>query len=294
MVEVPLKQLGVEVTTQNGYLPIQVKGPLKGGDCYVDGSVSSQFLTGLLMALPLATKDSTLFVTDLKSKPYIDMTLALLADFGIRITHDDYQKFSIQGNQKYKAQSYQIEGDWSGAAFLLVAGAIAGQVTVTNLSAYSTQADKAILQALQMAGAYLSIEANQVTVTHKPLSAFVFDATHCPDLFPPLVALAAHCKGTSVITGAKRLLHKESNRALSLSQEFGKMGIKIEVYGDQMQITGGEIQSADVHSHNDHRIAMACATATLFGSATVTIDAAEAINKSYPTFFDDLATISSK
>jgi 3-phosphoshikimate 1-carboxyvinyltransferase len=291
MIEDALRQFGVACTSNNGFLPLTIKGPLTGGECEIDGSISSQLLTGLLMALPVTAKNSIVKVNDLKSKPYIDMTLQVLDKFGIRVINDNYSRFIIAGNQKYKASVFDVESDWSGGAFLLVAGAIAGEITVEGLRTDSRQSDKAILTALDKAGAMLSISDNSVTVSKSDLKAFEFDSTESPDLFPPLVALASYCKGISGIKGAKRLIHKESNRADALVEEFGKLNIKVEVSNDYMIVTGGKVNSGKVNSHEDHRIAMALATAALGASGRVAIKDSHCIGKSYPEFFDDLKNI---
>ncbi len=310
-------QLGVSIQSNNGYLPLKIKGPLIPTDISIDGSLSSQFLTGLLIAFAkAATKPVIISVQNLKSKPYIDLTLQMMKQFGYNVENDHYEKFLINpsfdevypdnfGTQDLHnipstqsipmisgLRTYTVEGDWSGAAFLLVAGAIAGGITVKGLDVYSAQADKAILQALMDSGASISIEEKQVVINTafgNNGKAFHFNATDCPDLFPPLVALAAYCKGTTVIEGVSRLTHKESNRALSLQEEFGKMGVTIKLQDDLMIINGGEgINGARVYSHHDHRIAMACAVAALKASGETNIENAEAVNKSYPFFYEDL------
>ncbi|MGL4908662.1 MAG: 3-phosphoshikimate 1-carboxyvinyltransferase [Bacteroidales bacterium] len=289
MLELPLQHLGASITSNHGFLPLHVQGAIRGGRVRVDGSLSSQQLTGLLMALPLAGHDSTLSVSQLKSSPYIDLTIELLRDFGITIEHHHYEEFYIKGNQSYRASTYSIEGDWSGASCLLVGGAIAGEIQVDNLRASSTQADKLIVDALRMAGALVEQTPDSVRVSKSTLKAFSFDATHCPDLFPALVALAACCQGSTQLVGAQRLLHKESNRALSLQSEFAKLGIHISLDGDMMRVQGGGLmQGAHTLSHNDHRIAMALATAALCCSTPVNIEGAECVNKSYPDFWRDL------
>jgi 3-phosphoshikimate 1-carboxyvinyltransferase len=284
--------LKMEITSNDGKLPINIKGPLQPTDIEVDGSLSSQFLTGLLMAFGAAsiTKPVTIKVNNLKSKPYIDLTLQVMESFGRKVTHTNYEYFNIEPQTtNYKPQTYTVEGDWSGAAFLLVAGAISGKIVVKGLDVFSMQADKAILQALMTCGCMLSIQQNQIDIETLPLRAFHFDATDCPDLFPPLVALAAYCKGTTSITGVKRLEHKESNRALTLQQEFQKLGVEIKLQDDLMLIEGGsKIKSASISSHNDHRIAMAGAVAALGAEGEIEIGNAEAINKSYPDFYEHL------
>lgn len=288
-----LPQLGVSIQSNEGKLPLQIQGPLKPEPIEVDGSLSSQFLTGLLMAFAASDANGvTITVKDLKSKPYIDLTLKVLEDFGWKVSHTNYEQFNFHGSVARTtsgALTYQVEGDWSGAAFLLVSGAIAGGITVTGLDVFSTQADRAILQALIDCGCSLSVQEKQIEVSPLPLKAFHFNATDCPDLFPPLVALAAYCEGTTVIEGVSRLSHKESDRGLTLQQEFAKLGVEIVLQDDLMLVKGGTgVKGATVHSRHDHRIAMACAVAALKANGAVMIEEAEAINKSYPDFYGHL------
>lgn len=292
MMEEPLQALGVEVISNGGYLPISVKGPMRGGEIHVDGSLSSQFITGLLMALPLSPNDTVLHVENLKSRPYVDMTIDLAARFGVAIEHNSYEQFYIAGGQHYAPCTYNIEGDWSGASCLLVAGATAGSITVRNLNHISLQADLAIIEALARAGAEIITTNSSVTVHGGPLHAFEFDATDCPDLFPALAALAASCEGTSVLTGTQRLTYKESNRAETIAEVFGRLGIGVDLSEENtMRITGGPVSSAVVDSHNDHRIAMAAAVAALSSDDSVVIEGADAADKSYPNFWSDLDTL---
>ena len=291
----PLRQLGVEVRDGGGFLPIQVCGPMQGGEVTVDGSISSQFLTGLLLSLPMAQNDTTIYVKNLKSLPYVDMTIDTARRFGVEIAHKDYCEFFIEGNQHYTATDYMIEGDWSGAAPMFVAGAVAGEVTVENISRLSLQADTAIIDALISAGAEVESTDNAITVRHRRLKAFEFDATHCPDLFPALVALAANCEGTSILYGTERLLHKESNRAATLAEEYAKAGIEVDIDEQNiMRVRGGKIHGCTADSHGDHRIAMSMAIAALTADAPITIEGAECVAKSYPSFFDDLEQLRSK
>ncbi len=287
-----LPKLKVSVRSNDGRLPLTIKGPLIPTDIVVDGSLSSQFLTGLLIAYAKAcTAPVSIKVNNLSSKPYISLTLDILKQFGFHIENENYEKFTILPRKAVSGHSikYTVEGDWSNAAFLLVAGAIGGEVTVKGADMNSTQGDKKIISALESSGAFVKAEKNAITVKSRQLSAFNFDATHCPDLFPPLVALAAYCKGTSVIKGVHRLLHKESNRGLTLKKEFAKMNVAIELLDDDMTIKGAkEIRGAKVTSHNDHRIAMACAVAALGAKGITEIAGAEAVKKSYPQFFDDI------
>jgi 3-phosphoshikimate 1-carboxyvinyltransferase len=287
-----LPQLDVKCTTREGRLPLNIHGPLKAKNITIDGSLSSQFLTGLLMAYGAVAEDVTITVKDLKSKPYIALTLQLMEQFGVQVKEEQFEKFHFGKHQQYKAGEYTVEGDWSGAAFLLVAAAVAGKAEVHHLNTQSAQSDKAILEALEKAGAGLLPGVFTVIVQKDKLQAFDFDATDCPDLFPPLVALAANCEGTTKIIGVNRLAHKESDRGKTLQEEFGKMGIAIDLHGDEMLVHGGTgIKGATVSSHNDHRIAMACAVAALTADAPVIIEDAEAINKSYPEFYEHLEKI---
>jgi 3-phosphoshikimate 1-carboxyvinyltransferase len=277
-------QLKVEVLSNRGKLPLQLKGPLQPADIETDGSLSSQFLTGLLMAYAAAdAKGVTIRVHGLRSRPYIDLTLKVMRDFGLKVPENrNYEFFYFSPEPALRRTGtieYIVEGDWSGGSFLLVAGAVAGNIQVSGLDPDSTQADKAVLTALEKAG------------TGK-LRPFDFDATDCPDLFPPLVALASLAEGSSFIRGVGRLAHKESDRSLTLQEEFGKLGVTILLEGDCMEIKGtGRIRAAAVDSHGDHRIAMACAVAALRADGPVLISGAEAIGKSYPSFFDDLKTL---
>jgi 3-phosphoshikimate 1-carboxyvinyltransferase len=296
MVENPLKQMGVTVTTSNGFPPLTIRGPLKGGDARVDGSVSSQILTGLLIALPKASEDSRLRVDHLQSTPYIDMTLDLLKRFSIGIRHNGYEEFFIQGRQAYRIprNEYRVEGDWSGAAFLLVAGAVGGAVVVTGLDTGSPQADRRIISALQEAGATVRLTAGTVEISRSQLKAFQFDATHCPDLFPPLAVLACNCEGKTVLTGVERLIHKESNRARALEQEISALGGDIHIHGNQMEINGKILRGGVMDSHRDHRIAMAGAVAAIRSRQGVSIRDSECVAKSYPRFFEDLKSLGVK
>lgn len=294
MIADALSQLGVAVVTNGGFLPMKLMGMISGRNAVIDGSSGSQLLTGLLMALPLLNSDSEINVENLKSKPYISLTLRLLSDFGINIENHDFKRFFIPGSQSYRAHEYTVEGDWSGAAFLLVAGAVAGSATVSNLNINSKQADIAIMQALSDTGCRLTESVAGLNTVKSELRAFTFDATDCPDLFPPLAALASYCSGESRIKGVSRLTHKESNRALAVTEVLGAMNIAARVEDDEMIIEGGEVRGAVVSSHNDHRIAMMAAVMALGGRGEVTVTGAEAVDKSFPDFFDVLAGLGAK
>ncbi len=323
MLEGPLTELGVRCSTDRGFPPVRVQGPLLSGTAHVDGSESSQFLTGLLLALPMSGGDSTVYVNRLASRGYIDLSLDVARAFGAQITRDSqFSEFRVRGDSPYVPADYEVEGDWSGAAFLLVAGAIAASkpLFVMGLSADSSQPDRAIIDALRLAGASLATVEGGWRVEAATLSGFTFDATDCPDLFPPLVALASRCTGVTKLTGASRLRAKESDRAAALAEEFGSLGLRVSVDGDELSVEGfgsdhfgsGRIGSGQlgsnrtgsgqnrcetrlspglVSSRGDHRIAMAVAVAALAGSGTVAIQGAECVNKSYPDFFEALDSI---
>jgi 3-phosphoshikimate 1-carboxyvinyltransferase len=273
---------------------VQVKGPIVPVEVQMDGSISSQFLTGLLIALPRAGSTSIIHVSNLKSKPYITMTLEVMEQFGVKIQHDNLEHFTIE-NAVYSPRELTVPGDWSGAAFLLVAGALCAEegLHITNIDHRITQADSAVLDVLKMAGVKMEITSNGVKVFASDISAFEFDANECPDLFPPLAALAAFADGVSTIYGVKRLIHKESNRGKTLQQEFAKANIRIVLRDDEMKIYPAPVRRADINSHQDHRIAMA---ATILGLAggRVTIRGAECVSKSFPTFFDLVSKLQGK
>ncbi|MDP4798032.1 MAG: hypothetical protein NWR50_04140, partial [Crocinitomicaceae bacterium] len=267
-------------------------GPLKGGSYNVDGSQSSQYISGLLMALPLLNEPSELCVEKLASKPYVQMTLNTLEKFGIQIQHDKFERFLIAGKQQYIPCDYQVEGDWSAASYWLVAAAMGADITISGLSMSSLQADKKMLDALIVAGCNLHFSSDGISVKGKEKKAFEFDATHCPDLFPALVSFAAFCPGVSVISGVERLKNKESDRGLALKTEFEKLGVQIELLDDEMHIHGvNSISGNIVNSHNDHRIAMCLAIVGLFSLNGVMIENAEAVVKSYPDFWKDLESV---
>jgi len=294
--------LGIHIATNNGKLPFTIRGPLKPADITIDGSLSSQFLTGLLMAYAGAKASNvTITVRDLKSRPYIDLTLQVMKAFGLPLpVNRQYEAFYFAAHDAPSSiaegspLSYAVEGDWSGAAFLLVAGAIAGSVEVKGIMNTSTQADKKVVDALLDAGAHVQVSDDKVSVHRNKLEAFSFDATDCPDLFPPLVALAAHCNGITRIRGLKRLKHKESDRGATLREEFDKLSIRIDLNDDEMLVYGNGgvfVKNHILNSHHDHRIAMACAVTCLRADFYAEIRHAEAVNKSYPGFFDHIKSL---
>lgn len=315
--------LGVSLNTRAGLPPVRVCGPLYSGHIHVDASYSSQFLSGLLLALPLARQGgkpvarqgakpeargawakgaSRISLSGLASRGYIDLTLELMRAFGVSAKRDSgYREFTIECGD-YEAREYEVEGDWSSAAFLLVAGAIASSpsgpgLLVEGLSASSLQPDRAILDALALAGADILSIRGAYSVKGRRLRGFSFDASGCPDLFPPLVTLASRCEGQTRLLGVGRLRNKESDRAMALSEAFGALGLPLIVDGDEMRIEGrsslsrARLSGGTVSARGDHRIAMAVAVAALAAEETVHIDGAESITKSWPGFFEDIESV---
>lgn len=304
MVEAPLRALGAACRTSGGLQPVVVRGPLRPGRVAVDASESSQFLTGLLIALGAAGGPSEMTVERLSSGGYLGLTVDVMRAFGAELSVGEGGRAYGLAGTGYAPAAYEVEGDWSGAAFLLVAGVVAGRpdgLVVEGLSAGSSQPDRAILAALRAAGARVEDQGSAWRVLPGPLSAFSFDATDCPDLFPPLVALASRCEGVTTLRGARRLRAKESDRAAALSEEFSRVGLDVRVDGDLMTVrglpiggeaaSGARLAGGEASSRGDHRIAMALAVAALAGSGPVGIEGAECVAKSYPGFFDDLGSL---
>lgn len=292
MIEGPLRDLGAVVNTNGGFLPVEVRGPLKGGRVVVDGSQSSQFLTGLLFALPLAKLDSIIEVVHPSSKPYIELSLKVLTHFGIEVENHDFTLFRIRGGQQYRATEYTVEGDWSGASFFLAMAAAAGDVSIKNLDSNSLQADRKMLEALKLAGCDVRTLADTILVEKRELKSFKFNISDCPDLAPPLAVLAAACDGTTVITGTERLAIKESNRGANIEKNLRDLGAEVLFTGDRLEITGGKrLRHTIVQSSGDHRMAMAMAAISVITDGGVTVDNIECISKSYPGFSDDFIRV---
>lgn len=290
-------QLGIKYNQTESSLLIN--GSLKPGKFVIDGSVSSQFVTGLLFALPLLDGISEIaIVGKLSSKGYIDITLDVLKKFGIKIKNDNYKTFIIEGNQKYKAQNYAVEGDFSQSAFFLVAGALGCDVTVSGLNPDSLQGDKKILDIIKETGAKVEQVANSAfrAVCTPLMHGITVDADEIPDLVPILAVLFAFCKGESRITNASRLRLKESDRLATTCDILKKMGADIEEGEDFLVIKGSQtLKGAEVSAHNDHRIAMAAAIAACRCEGDVIIIGAEkSVSKSYPDFFEDYNNLGGK
>lgn len=292
MMEAPLHELGVTCRSNAGFPPFVVKGPLRGGRTTLDGSVSSQFLTGLLTALPTCADDSEIQARRLASRPYVELTISVLERFGVSVGWDrDLDTFTIKGGQRFQPQKYTVEGDWSAAAFHLVAGALAGRVTVGGLAPDSCQPDRRVVDVLRAAGASVGVADTSVTVGAGELKSFDFDATDSPDLFPPLAALACFADGLSTIRGVYRLKHKESDRAKALVEELSRLGAHLEIRGNVMRIQGGRLEGGVIDARGDHRMAMAGAVVGLRAGHGVRVEGDQAVTKSYPRFFEDLASL---
>lgn len=294
-IEPTLKALNVNLLTTSNFLPVTLQGPLVPADLEVDGSGGSQLISGLLFALSYAAKGPVkLVVNKLTSKPYIDMTLDMLAQSGRPVVHKNYKEFIIDPSNFNIPTDLQlhVEGDWSGAANLLVAGAIAGNVTVGNLDVRSAQADRAIYTILKDAGTDMTAAGQSVTVKSAKLRGFEYDATDSPDLFPILAILAANCIGDSRITGVHRLFNKESNRAESISEMLEAFNVPFSIEDDALCIEGvQQLRGTVIDSYADHRIAMAAAVGALNASGPVDIQGADAVKKSYPGFFNALSLL---
>ncbi len=290
----PLMDMGAKVLTNNGYPPVRICGPAQGGAIEVDAGITSQLLTGLLVSLHRCPRDSEITVRNLKSSPYIDMTLEVLEDFGVSAEYSrDYSYFYIRGSQECRPvfKRRDVEGDWSCASFFLVAGALGGRVEVDNIRPCSRQADRKILDVLKEAGAVVEVAEGRIAVESSELMGFSFDASDCPDLFPPLTALAVNCSGISRIYGASRLIYKESNRVRSIMEGFAKAGADIVHEGDYLEIRGKELQGGVSGSFGDHRIAMALAVSALRSREGIRIEDYGVVSKSFPEFFNILDSI---
>ncbi|MEM1582698.1 MAG: 3-phosphoshikimate 1-carboxyvinyltransferase [Candidatus Bathyarchaeia archaeon] len=290
-----LSQLGVKCysTRMNGCPPIVVfGGGIKGGRANIRGDVSSQFISGLLFATPIAENDTDIILsTPLESKPYVDITLDTLMKHGIKIEYSQ-NTFHIPCGQEYKPCDYHIEGDYSSAAFLLAAAAITGsRIHVKNLIRDTLQGDRVIIDILSEVGVDINVGDDFVEVkgVNKQLNSFTVDMRDNPDLVPVCVVLACIANGESIIHGVRRLRFKESDRISALLSELSKMGASIKFSDDSLIIRGErELHGAEIDPHGDHRIAMACAVAALTASGETVIRDAECINKSYPNFVKDM------
>lgn len=290
-----LKELGAGIRTisdERG-LEVLIRGPLRGGMVSIRGDISSQFISGLLFAAPLATREVEISVEGpVESRPYLDMTTEVLKKHGISIQESD-GKFTIPAPQNYSPASHHVPGDYSSAAFLIASTGVGGdKITITGLGSSSLEPDSAILKILPEIGLDIQLEGDNLTIGKSELDGFEFDASNNPDLVPPLEALGCFAKGSTEIRGVKRLVHKESDRLHSLPSELAKMGARIQVAEDTVTIHGiQELAGSVLESHADHRVAMACAAASLGARGESIINSSEVVSKSYPDFFHDLTRL---
>ncbi len=292
-----LKSLGVQARSveREGYPPVEVRGGrLLGGEVSVSGMASSQHISSLLMVAPYAESQVSIKIVDgLRSRPYVDVTIDAMRQFGVEVENRNYEEFVVNGGQGYKGRHYRVEGDYSSAAYFFAMAAIGqGAVTVDNLNADSVQGDRHFLDILPEMGCSVSYHGGQVEVTREnELVGVTTDMGNYPDIVQPLAVVAAYARGKAKITNIGHLIYKETDRINDTAAELGKMGIKVDVTGDTMSIDGGKPQGADIEAHGDHRMAMSFAVAALFADGETTIDGAESVAKSYPGFFANLAKI---
>jgi len=290
-----LQEIGASCISEKGYPPVHIRGPIKGGSVEIPGNVSSQYVSALLLAAPLAEMPVEIHVRGrLESKSYIGMTLDMQERFGVRVeAADDFTDFRVRG-QAYSPSSVKIEGDWSSAAFLLAGGIIAGKkVSVRGLVHETLQADRCVLQILEQMNGQANLESDSVTVEQSQLEPAEVDVSNCPDLFPVICALCAAADGVSTIRGIRRLRIKESNRVLAMSSGLKEMGVRTVESEDLLTIHGGSPHKAIINPHRDHRIAMAFAMLALCTSEVTILDA-ECVGKSYPSFWSDLQSLGAK
>lgn len=279
--------------SSNTGLPLTIKGTLKPGEYKLPGNISSQFITGLMFALPLLEGDSKITITTaLESKGYLDLTLSLLKKYSINIENRNYSEFYIKGNQGYKACNYRVEGDFSQAAFWLVGGVLGGEVQCEDINIDSLQGDKVILDIIKNMGGNIAIKKNRITAINSKTRGITIDASNCPDLVPILSVLAAVSSGTTRIINAQRLRIKESDRLKAMTMELSKLGADIAETSDGLIINGKHnLKGGIVNSWNDHRIAMALAIASIKCTEPLILENFDVIKKSYPEFYKDFITL---
>ncbi|WP_129597035.1 3-phosphoshikimate 1-carboxyvinyltransferase [Methanohalophilus profundi] len=292
-----LHDLGVEVisTLNNGCAPLVVKGGLKGAIAKIDGSISSQFISALLIACPLTSQSTTLSIKgELRSKPYVNVTLEILREAGAEIFEDSNHniKFIIPPNQDYNLRDYLVPGDFSSASYLLAAAAMTGSRVVVKNMFPSQQGDMAIIDLLKQMGAGVSWDKENgvVTVNGRDLKGVRVDAAATPDLVPTIAVLGAVAEGQTVIENAEHVRYKETDRLHAMAVELKKMGVSVKEDQDQLTIKGGKLKGGDLHGWHDHRIVMALTIAGMVAGDT-TVDTAESIFISYPNFFDDVRSL---
>ncbi len=282
--------------TPLGMNPIHVSGHLISGRYAMPGNITSQFISGLMFALPILDGDSLIKITgDIESKPYVDMTIAALKEFGV-VVKPGQNGYIVKGAQRYAPrEAITVEGDWSNAAFWLCAGALNNNVTVTNLNPDSLQGDKGILSILGRFGAQVSIGKDRASISRGSLKGFDIDAGNIPDLVPVLAAVASVAEGKTTIYNAGRLRIKESDRLRTVTETLRTLGADIAETHDGLVIVGRDrLTGGTVSAHGDHRIAMMAAVVSSVCTGPVVIENAEAVNKSYPGFFKDFAALGGK
>lgn len=280
--------------TSKGSLPLKVEGQLTPGVFEIAGNISSQYITGLLLALPILDGDSEIVLTtELQSKPYVDMTIKVMSDFGVEV-EETHRGYFIKGNQAYRQRDYVVESDWSQAAFFLVGGAISGDVVLKGLDLNSTQGDKEIVDILKRFGADIEVHTDYIRARKSVLKGIEIDVTDIPDTVPALAVAAAFAQGTTVIKGGARLRLKESDRIESVASNLKRLGVDVEEQPDGMIINGGNVKGALLEGYNDHRIPMAFSIAALCARGETEITDAQSINKTYPTFFEDYNSLGGK
>jgi len=279
----------------DGNLPIEILGNLESGTYRLPGDVSSQFVTGLLFSLSKLDRDSIIEITsDLESKNYVDITIDVMSTYGIEIVNENYRKFYIRGNQEYKKINYRVEGDFSQAAFFIVAGTINGDIEIRGLNSESLQGDRKIIDIVNKMGGNVYFDSKNQTLHVKKSQTIGIDIdlSDIPDLAPILSVLGVFSQGTTKLYNGMRVRIKESDRLNAMYTELKKVGADIIETEDGLIINGGrEIISGRVNSWNDHRIAMAMSVAALNSKEYIEIEDCNAINKSYPDFYKDLKKI---
>lgn len=289
-----LKVLGIEARSLNrdGNPPIEIHGGvLQGGTVAVGGQISSQHVSGLLMVSPFANRNVRIKIRgSLLSKPYVDITIDAMRAFGGEVGNYNYEQFAVTAGKTYHAREYDVEGDYSSAAFCFAQGAIGGQpVTVRGLNPKSHQGDRYFLEIIKRMGADVSASKDAVTVSrHKPLKGITLDMGNYPDIVQPLAVIAACASGQTRINNIGHLIYKETDRINNTAAELLKMGVTLEATENTLTITGGKPQGAEVDSHRDHRMAMSLAVLALFAEGDTVVSGVEAVSKSYPNFFEDL------
>ncbi len=270
-------------------LPLTIKNELLCGDYTFPGNISSQYITGLLFALPLVKGDSKIILTSpLESQGYVDMTLSVLEKFGIIIHCENPMEYHIPGGQSYRSPGKIVaEGDWSNAAFWLVAGAIGQSITVSGIQRSSLQGDKAVCDILEQMGADLHYEENSITVSGGRLHGITIDGSQIPDILPILSVAAACAEGTTHIINAGRLRIKESDRLAAVAESLSRLGAAVVEGEDSLTIMGGSLQGGEVESYGDHRMAMSAAIASLRCEEPVIIHDPTCVKKSYPLFYEE-------